>query len=169
MADIGCGNGGHGCVTVNNQHMQLWGVTEQELFGQAKANMDAADDTEVKSMAEIIREFAGDEAAEEIGVSGCSAVPMYVATNRGRLYGASVMVDHKAMSGAARMFGGDFMILPSSVHELILVPYSEEPDGAERLMQMVQDVNDTEVAEEEVLSCHVYRYDFRSGEISIAA
>lgn len=165
---LDCGDGSHGGIIVNRRQMERWGVMERRLFEQANANMDEEDSLEIRGLSEILREAIGDEAAGEC-VMEDDTQPMYVMGNRNRWYGAAAMANHKAMRKAAEIFGRDFMILPSSVHELILVPSSGESDEAERLVQMVEDVNKTVLAEEEILSRHVYRYDFQSGNISVAA
>ena len=63
--------------------------------------------------------------------------------------------------------GGDFYILPSSTHEVLIVPKDEMVDLKE-LEKMVQSVNQEMVAAEEFLSDHVYEYDAQSHELSIA-
>ncbi len=161
-----CGDRGQGSITAGYEHMKLWGVTEQELFEQAKSNMEAAGDMEIASISEILSGF---KTAEETGVMDCDAVPMYVVSSRSHMYGAVAMLSKKTMQEAAEILGRDFMILPSSVHEIILVPSLGETGEAGRLAKMVQDINDTIVDAGEVLSCHVYRYDFQTGNISIAA
>ncbi len=129
--------------------------------------MYAAGNIEITSMPEMLRKVCGNNALEETGIMDCDAVSMYVVSNRSRMYGA--MANKKTMQEAAKIFGRDFMILPSSVHELILVPSFGGPGEAVRMAKMVREINDTEVAEDEVLSCHVYRYDCQTGNISIAA
>lgn len=163
-----CGDGGHGGIIVNHRQMERWGVMERRLFEQSNANMDDDGSLEIRGMPEILREAIGDEAAGEV-VMEDDTQPMYVMGNRKRWYGAAAMASHKAMRKAAEILGKDFMILPSSVHELILVPSSGEADEADKLAQMVEDVNKTVLAEDEILSRHVYRYDFRIGNISVAA
>ena len=62
------------------------------------------------------------------------------------------------MEQAAETLGGDFFVLPSSVHEVLLIP----DDGSMELSyleQMVRDVNQQEVAPEERLSDNVFHYD----------
>lgn len=161
-------DGIRGSFIVNHGQMERWGVMERKLFEQADANMDEEDSLEIRGLSEILRETIGEEAVEEC-VMEDDAQPMYVMSNRNRWYGAAAMANRKAMRKAAEMFGKDFMILPSSVHELILVPSSGEDFEANRLACMVQDVNKTVLAEDEFLSRHVYRYDFRTGNISVAA
>lgn len=61
---------------------------------------------------------------------------------------------------------GDFYILPSSIHELLAVPVSTAE--IEELRQMVKEVNDNEVAPEEILGYEVYRYNRETGEVEVA-
>ncbi len=164
-----CEDGEQGSIIVKHEHMKLWGVTEQELFEQAESNTEAADDMEVISMSEIFRQTAGDEAAGEIGIMDCGAAPMYVVTNKKRLYGAVAMLNRKVMKKAAEILGRDFIILPSSIHEVLAVAATDVTAEVCRMAWIVNEVNSTEVAEDEILSGHVYRYDCQTGEIVIAA
>ena len=61
----------------------------------------------------------------------------------------------------------DYYILPSSVHEVVIVPYSREL-SVEEMNEMVEEINVTQLAEEEVLSGHVYLYERSSGKLGMA-
>ena len=75
----------------------------------------------------------------------------------------------KELVGAiAEMLEDDLYILPSSVNEVLLVRASEVREGVDGLKAMVRDVNETIVAEKEILSYSVYHYDKEHG-ITIAA
>ena len=63
----------------------------------------------------------------------------------------------------------DFYILPSIIHEVLLLPKEESEGDISELNLMIHDVNATQVQEEEILSDHVYCYERRSGFISIPA
>jgi len=84
-------------------------------------------------------------------------VPMFVATNSKKVNGAGVILYDGLLRTFAEKIGGDFFILPSSVHEVIFVPANGDID-ARHLIQMVKEVNATEVAPDEVLSDNVYMY-----------
>ena len=62
----------------------------------------------------------------------------------------------------------DYYILPSSVHEVIIVPYSEIY-VCSKLDEMVREINSTQVEEEDVLSNHVYLYDRVSGKLRVGS
>ena len=59
---------------------------------------------------------------------------------------------------------GDFYILPSSIHEAIFIPASENVD-AEELKTMVREVNETQVPKEDFLSNEVYFYNAKEDEL----
>ena len=66
----------------------------------------------------------------------------------------------------AEKVGGDYFVLPSSVHEVLIMPKSEDMDPKE-LRNMVQNVNVTQVAEGEILSDQVYEYDAKTHKLGI--
>ena len=92
---------------------------------------------------------------------------MYVLTNQSRLYGAAELLDGNMLKRIAEQLQGDYMILPSSVHELIVLKDTDRPHN--ELADMVKEINSTCLAPDEVLSNHVYRYDRKTREVSIAA
>ena len=82
---------------------------------------------------------------------------MYVLSNSLGQYGAGTLLNIPFMDSFLNRMEEDFYILPSSVHELILVPVSAAV-SEDRLSQMVHEVNEKEVPEEDFLSDSVYRY-----------
>ena len=98
----------------------------------------------------------------EMGMGGMEPLPgepvMMVATTEDSRMGASVIQYPGFLEQAAEVMGGDFFVLPSSIHEVLLVP----DDGKARyrdLEAMVQSINESQVAPKERLSDHVYHYD----------
>ena len=83
---------------------------------------------------------------------------MYVASNKERIHGAGVIAYPEFMEEAAKRLGGDFYVLPSSIHEVILIPDTPDVSVLE-LQGIVQSVNVEQVAPEERLSDHIYHYD----------
>ena len=162
----GLGSGeGTGSIRVENGHMQSWGVSEDELYNRAMQNMQAEGRATILKMEDILGTalWGGCAGEPEEGFS------MYVLTNSVKMYGAAQMLDSKALETAAGIFGSDFYILPSSVHETILIPAVEEKGAPEDIARIVQEVNAGMVLEDEILSYHVYRYYAGSRQIQIAA
>ena len=78
-------------------------------------------------------------------------------TNKRRKYGASILLFEDELAAVAEKMHGDFYILPSSVHEVLAVPEDLMKD--QELKEMVKNINDSEVAEEEILSYTIYKYN----------
>ena len=140
-------------ITVRNSLMDMWGMDADILYHLAKKNTQRLFRGRVLSMMEVMAEIIGNsaDAFED------SAFPMYVATNVFKMNGACILLYDGVLKKFAEKIGGDFYILPSSVHEVIFVPANGDMD-ARYLIQMVKEVNATEVAPDEVLSDNVYIY-----------
>ena len=140
-------------ITVRNSLMDMWGMDADILYHLAKKNTQRLFRGRVSSMMEVMAEIISDsaDAFED------SAFPMYVATNVFKMNGACILLYDGVLKKFAEKIGGDFYILPSSVHEVIFVPANGDMD-ARYLIQMVKEVNATEVAPDEVLSDNVYIY-----------
>ena len=89
--------------------------------------------------------------------STAQRTPMYVATNPRRVFGASCILYPGTLEAFARRCRRNFYVLPSSIHETILIPALPEL-RAEEMEDMVHEVNEATLAEEEFLSNHVYLY-----------
>lgn len=88
---------------------------------------------------------------------------MYVLSNKETYYGAIYMAVPEVLQAFAREHGS-FMILPSSLHEFILVPESQFSDFKE-LKDMIQDINTHMLEEKDMLSGHAYYFDGNTGKI----
>ena len=89
------------------------------------------------------------------------------ASNEQKSFGAVWVLDMEKMASIREQIG-DFYILPSSVHETILVKISandEMKDPVSELNRMVMEVNATEVADAEILANHIYKVDWEKGGI----
>ena len=156
-----CGQDGFGTILVRNEQEQAWGVDENILHETALKNL-MEESGEFMSMAEIMKEAGNSDRDLEM-----DEPEMYVLTNQSRLYGAAELLDENMLKCIAEQLKGDYMILPSSVHELIVLKDTNRPHS--ELANMVKEINSTCLAPDEVLSNHVYRYDSKTKEVSIAA
>lgn len=166
-------NGSTATITVRNNLMKLWNVTTEQLYEMAMDNTQRMFRGTVKSMASIMTEMLGNRMDEECAnefydmAVGEDEVPMYIATNNIRIDGSVVILYDGLLREFASRVGSDFYILPSSVHETILVPVSEDIQ-LDYLRDMVREINRTEVAPEEVLSDNVYIYSRRTDTVELA-
>lgn len=91
---------------------------------------------------------------------------MYVATNTDKFYGASVILYECLLDAVAEKTGG-FYVLPSSVHEIIIVP--DTFGDLEYLTQMVMDVNRADISPDAVLSDNCYHYCIKNHALEIVS
>lgn len=92
--------------------------------------------------------------------------PLYVLTNENMYLGAVTMLYPELLDLIADKLGSDLYIIPSSIHECLLLPEQENIDGSD-LRSLVKRVNDTEVADNEILSYNVYKYTRSDRSITI--
>ncbi|SKB67050.1 hypothetical protein SAMN06296386_103316 [Lachnospiraceae bacterium] len=156
---------GFASITVRNEHLEKWGISEDELRKDAENNMESIMEPRIRYLYEFM-ESLGCSIGEETGMSE-KVLPMYVLTNRSGNFGAAAVI----MTGLLREFAenkeSDLYILPSSVHELILLPISGDVNVSE-LRSMVKSVNESVLDKEDFLSDDVYYYSREDDEITIA-
>ena len=92
-------------------------------------------------------------------------IPMYVMTNEQQINGATVLLYDDVMKEFAHQMNSSFFILPSSIHELILVP-AEEFEDPSCLSELVKEANYSIVSLGDILSDSVYYYDLEQDKIT---
>lgn len=135
------------------------------LYEQAIGNMEQAD-IRLERLDDILDVIYIDMDDQEI--DSCDAIQMYVLHNQVYRYGAAYILTEKGRNLLKKSFQGDVYILPSSIHELICIPASEDLDR-EELLRMVKEINRKEVAEEDFLTDNVYLFRREEGVVEIAA
>ncbi len=152
---------GTGTVTVTNNIAENWEVSAEELLKAGMENMKTKDKYRIFGVNALFSEagFPDVLGEEEEGGPG-----MYVLSSESRILGAAGMMDLHLIGEFADKTGRDVYILPSSIHELILVPDFGHVSLTE-LQEMVHSVNSTVVAKEEILSENVYVFRRESGRI----
>ena len=149
---------GRATITIRKEHLAIWKQEEGMLFAMAQENMRRDMPELLVPMKELLEEMTGVELEKQYDV------PMYVLTNKEKIFGASVLLYSEKLQELAEKTGKNLLILPSSVHEVLLMPDEEDREyGFYR--QMVEEVNTTQVDPEEVLSYSLYCYDRQKKEI----
>ena len=142
---------GNGSILVYQNHLNGWGITEEELFRIARENTLRIQPEEFMSMNAILKkhhaEFGEDSEPQ----------PMFVLTNRGNYFGAVCMIFDSVLSEIGETLQDDYWVLPSSIHECVIVPAQVQTNGTE-LEMLVQEINRKEVQAEEFLSDEIYFY-----------
>ena len=154
---------GNGTVLVTDALMENFGITHEQLKADAMKNAPEIRPSEIRGMTEVINEIAPGQ-AEEIAPDD---EEMFVATVPDKIHGAGVIAYPNFMEDAAKKLGGDFFVLPSSVHEVLLVKDNGETNAKE-LENIVKNVNASEVEPAERLTDHVYHYDSKEHVFELA-
>ena len=162
----GLSESGTAAFTVSDGNMEIWKKEEDDLYQMAVSNMRLDGKPVFEDMEEILRSM--------IPVGGCPftskalKVRMYVLTNPQKIFGAAELLDENTLRGIGDKLGSDFAVLPSSVHESIIIP-ADVSAAYQELAEMVTDINRNVVSVEERLSDHVYLYGRKEGILRIAA
>lgn len=181
------GEDGIGTIRITNEHIKLWEVNMKQLMQLATENTMRKFPVKICTMEEVIldimnREYSQLLNSEESDSTYEAAMlemmiqemfhnqnkrEMYIMTNTIGINGATVVIYQDILKDFAKKMRCDFYILPSSIHEVILVPYEENMEP-KTLQEMVNEVNLSQVPEEEVLSDRVYIYRRETNSVEIA-
>ncbi|MCD8153394.1 MAG: DUF5688 family protein [Clostridiales bacterium] len=155
-------DGGRATVLVTNQMLERYGVTPEQLHQDALKNASDREPFMISGMGMVLGGLIGmpqSKADEEPS--------LFVASNANMMFGASAIAYPGFMDKAAEKVQGDFYVLPSSVHEVLLLKDNGKTDYRD-LEAMVSDINMAQVAPEERLSDRVYHYDSREKVFELA-
>ena len=144
-----------GLVTVKKSMLDVWGVTATEVF------MDAI------SAKNPYTVTVNDTISNMIGVN--DDAPFEFVTNKMKFFGASVILydDKAVLKKLAKKYDDDLVIIPSSVHEVLVLPYYDGSD-LDYLSGTIKHVNNSVVEKEDILSYSAYKYDRSKNSIEIA-
>lgn len=142
---------------------EILGMTEEEIYAAALANTLRLFPPKLMNLGRYVEMSIGGKL-----LFGEDEVTTYILTNQKEVDGAFYLMSPEVVGAIAEALEDDLYILPCSVNEVLLVRVSEVREGVDGLKAMVRDVNETIVAEKEILSYSVYHYDKEHG-ITIAA
>lgn len=163
---------GIGSVRVTKDHLKDWNMELSELERIAYKNTANMFPVVIQNIEDIVcnrfelpfemheKDFDL-EYGHKVELESEKAVS-YVFTNDRGINGAATILYPGVLKTFAKQQKSDFYILPSSIHEVILLPVTEDLEK-DALAMMVRDINETHVAAEDVLSNHIYYYSRVSG------
>lgn len=155
-------------IPINQQLAACWGVDEETLFNHAAENTRKLLHIVVMPMDMIFSGYQPD--GEEQGFTVIKAedfrmtirknaeLNVYVLSNETKTFGAAAMLYKDVLRRISQFLLSDLYILPSSIHEVLIITDNGEINGNE-LLQMVCAVNQNDVSPEEFLADNVYRFD----------
>lgn len=146
-------------TVISNSLMDYWKIGIDELIRADEENSEQSlDEVYFKSMYEI---FTNNHICERDYIP----TDMYVLSNKTQSYGAGLLRNKTILSQIADKIDNDLIIIPSSVHELIVMPYVSCFEVSE-LEKMIREVN-SEINTEDILSSHVYGYNRKKNDVII--
>lgn len=174
---------GNATILIYNNHLKMWDITKEQLYQAALKNTERIMPPKILSIEDMMKEIfskellAGEQKSDKTAYDQQTAEQMlqsasecrmngkmFVFGNSIKLFGAAVMFYDKLLKKFADRLQKNIFILPSSIHEVIIVPDDEEQE-AENLWKMVCEINATQVEAEEVLTDSVYYYSRKNSRI----
>lgn len=168
---LGRDDSGQMTSLVRNCHMEEWNRNLDELWAMARMNtprdlpevIERMDDYMIKMIEANLGEEDDNELAETLKNED-EQDELYILSNKAGLNGVSCMLYPGLLQRFADSIGSDLIILPSSIHEVLLARDHEGLDY-ESFRDMVKTINEETVPVEDQLSNEVYRYNRETDQI----
>ncbi len=152
-------------ILIKNHHIGYWKTSTEDLYRASLCNAPLLLPAQLTGLRELLAECDPQYAQTDIPDAERT---MYVLSNRYRINGAAVILYEHVLSDIAARFHSDLIVLPSSIHEVILVPLSAKaPKGLECFRTMVREVNETQVSDDEILSDQAYYFHADTQELTV--
>lgn len=145
---------GAATILITNDMLNYWDISLEELYQTALKNTPVILHAEFKPMRVVIQELL----QEPPSTADLEDNYMYVLSNHHRHFGAACILYERVLEDIGNQLNEDFYILPSSIHEVIILPVSCCLSHDE-LSEMIVEINETQVSEEDMLSDHAYYYN----------
>ena len=158
---------GNTSALIYNSNMNYWKVKEEDIYRAALNNTARILPAGITEMSKLFEAYDDhdkmDACIDSQEIKDCQ---LYVLTNDCRINGAACMLYENVLKDFADSIESNLYILPSSIHEVIILPKFAMFNKQE-LVNMVREVNAEGVAMDEILSYTVYEYDRETGELSM--
>lgn len=148
-------------ILIHESHLKVWEKTKEELYEIANENTPKLLPKDMNTLDNVLISLLGYSPYQNEGKS----IPLFVLTNDLKTNGAASMIYENLLKSISLEMDSDLYILPSSIHEVLILPASFIIEKAV-LDAMVKEVNATEVASNEILSDHAYYYSRKENAVS---
>ncbi len=151
------GPNGLASTIVNKDLLDHYGISEEQLFKDAMESAPEVMPVKIDSMYNVISDMMPEVMADELPDAPAPGMnEMMIVTNQSMVNGAAALFYPGVMDEISDKMGGDFVMLPSSTNEVIIIP---DKGDYKMLENMVKDINENTVDPKEQLSNHVYHFD----------
>lgn len=163
---------GAASVSITDSLLANLNITKEELHDIAMTNLSKSDAV-FKSMRDTMMDMMLAEGYDKEFIDMMipdddTAPQMYVLTNKKKLHGANLILNKTIMDNIYDTLGGGFVIVPSSIHEVIILPFDKNTMDTNSLRSIIQEVNGSSLSANEVLSNHPYIYNKSTGICAVA-
>jgi hypothetical protein len=149
---------GNSTILIRNHHLNTWNTTTEKLYELARINTPLLLPPQRKELSQLIDSMLPEGLSIHIdGVHKELPYHIYVLSNISQLNGAVCILYDHLLQEIANNFASDLYVLPSSIHEVLLVPTTETTQN-QLFTDIVRSVNYNQVAAEDILSNHAYYY-----------
>lgn len=152
----------HATILIHNHHLRLWGISTDTLYRIAVQNTPRLLPWQLDDMQQLMMQTLPQTERPPLEFEDGPA--MYILSNCDKRNGASTLCYNGLLLRLSEELHSDFLILPSSIHEVILIP-SSGIDNFQEINEMIQEINETQLSDEEVLSDHAYYFSQKQGQI----
>ena len=149
-------------ILIHKSHLAFWEIGQNTLYRLAMENTPRLLEYKLENIGEVL----GNMIEGELPYEEEMFLPLYVLSNYQKTNGAGCILYKDLLKIIAEKYQTDFYILPSSIHEVLLLPVDESRER-EELSSMVQEINNTQLCKEEILSDHVYYFSRETGKITM--
>lgn len=159
-----------GRINVNYDMMKHWNISEEELCQTALENSQKNQEPVLQGMyTTILETMTGVLSTENLlydqkSPEDLASEKMFVLSNKEKIFGAAVIAYQKSMDEISQLFPQGFYIIPSSVHEVLILPKMNK-DEEKYYGNLVREVNQSQVEASEILSDRIYEYDKEQGKL----
>ena len=156
---------GTATILIQNSHLRLWNTDITQIYALAKKNTSKLLPPHFEMLSNMLSNILP-SSQEQIPLLDDLTFPIYILTNNQRFLGASCILYDDLISQLAQKLECDFYIIPSSIHEVLLIPSSIDM-SQETFHEMICEVNETQLEPQDILSDHLYFYSREKNVISI--
>ena len=146
---------GYATILVYDAHLDLWGITQEELHEIAMENTPKLLPYRFECL-----EYTFEEIFQRLGL-GETEIKMHLLSNRQKINGAVAMFYPNILKKIYDFLEDNLVIIPSSIHEVFIIPEQvfRNESSVEELNDTIEMVNETNLDDEEILSNHAYLFD----------
>lgn len=160
-------------IEVNERMIRTWDISFEQVLEDALNNTERLLPTKIEHITDALKELMGEDVFQEL-MDGKEGPDVYVVTNSQKNRGATNLFLPGVMEKIAEQLEDSYFVLPSSIHETLIIPLYDINGGTasmedmEELRDSVQQMNEMQVPPQEQLSDNVYFYNADSKTFSKA-